>query len=118
MSCQLHKNQKIYKQFQLATSSINWVFIQNFVQTQCQTKNKGNPENNFFKFPMSLNCHYMVLMKNDRDKQQISILAKQFSPNNKRKTETQKSLKSLLIETNELNYNTFKDGKERTFHII
>jgi uridine kinase len=31
---------------------------------------------------MSLNCHYMVLMKNDRDKQQISILAKQFSPNN------------------------------------
>jgi hypothetical protein len=50
MSCQLHKNQKIYKQFQLATSSINWVFIQNFVQTQCQTKNKGNPENNFFKF--------------------------------------------------------------------
>jgi hypothetical protein len=36
----------------------------------------------------------------------------------KRKTETQKSLKSLLIETNELNYNTFKDGKERTFHII
>jgi hypothetical protein len=24
----------------------------------------------------------------------------------------------LLIETNELNYNSFKDGKERTFHII
>jgi hypothetical protein len=90
MSCQLHKNQKIYKQFQLATSSINWVFIQNFVQTQCQTKNKGNPENNFFKFLQDF----------------------------KRKTETQKSLKSLLIETNELNYNTFKDGKERTFHII
>ena len=90
MSCQLHKNQKIYKQFQLATSSINWVFIQNFVQTQCQTKNKGNPENNFFKFLQDF----------------------------KRKTETQKSLKSLLIETNKLNYNTFKDGKERTFHII
>ena len=90
MSCQLHKNQKIYKQFQLATSSINWVFIQNFVQTQCQTKNKGNPENNFFKFLQDF----------------------------KRKTETQKSLKSLLIETNELNYNTFKDGEERTFHII
>ena len=31
---------------------------------------------------MSLNCHYMVLMKNDRDRQQVSILAKQFSPNN------------------------------------
>ena len=31
---------------------------------------------------MSLNSHYMVLMKNDRDKQQISILARQFSPNN------------------------------------
>lgn len=31
---------------------------------------------------MSLNCHYMVLMKNDRDKQQTSILAKQFSPTN------------------------------------
>jgi hypothetical protein len=23
-----------------------------------------------------------------------------------------------LIETNKLNYNFFKDGKERTFHII
>jgi len=34
----------------ITTSSINWVFIQNFVQTQCQTKKKGNPENNFFKF--------------------------------------------------------------------
>lgn len=31
---------------------------------------------------MSLNAHYLVLMKNDRDKQQISTLAKQFSPNN------------------------------------
>lgn len=31
---------------------------------------------------MSLNCHYLVLMKNDRDKQQTSILAKQYSPNN------------------------------------
>lgn len=31
---------------------------------------------------MSLNCHYLVLMKNDRDKQQASILAKQFSPGN------------------------------------
>ena len=31
---------------------------------------------------MSLNAHYLVLMKNDRDKQQISILAKQYSPNN------------------------------------
>jgi hypothetical protein len=31
---------------------------------------------------MSLNSHYMVLMKNDRDKQQISILARQFMPNN------------------------------------
>ena len=31
---------------------------------------------------MSLNTHYLVLMKNDRDKQQIGILAKQFSPGN------------------------------------
>ena len=31
---------------------------------------------------MSLNSHYLVLMKNDRDKQQTSILAKQFSPHN------------------------------------
>lgn len=31
---------------------------------------------------MSLNCHYMVLMKNDRDKQQTTILAKQYSPGN------------------------------------
>ena len=31
---------------------------------------------------MSLNTHYLVLMKNDRDKQQISILARQFSPGN------------------------------------
>ena len=31
---------------------------------------------------MSLNCHYLVLMKNDRDKQQTSILGKQFSPKN------------------------------------
>lgn len=31
---------------------------------------------------MSLNCHYLILMKNDRDKQQVSILAKQFSPHN------------------------------------
>ena len=31
---------------------------------------------------MSLNSHYIVLMKNDRDKQQISILSKQISPNN------------------------------------
>ena len=51
-------------------------------------KKKGNPENNFFKFLQDL------------------------------KTETQKSLNSLLIETNELNNNIFKDGKERTFHII
>jgi hypothetical protein len=31
---------------------------------------------------MSLNSHYIVLMKNDRDKQQISILSRQISPNN------------------------------------
>ncbi len=31
---------------------------------------------------MSLNSHYLVLMKNVRDTQQISILAKQFSPYN------------------------------------
>lgn len=31
---------------------------------------------------ISLNSHYIVLMKNDRDKQQTSILAKQFSPGN------------------------------------
>jgi hypothetical protein len=43
-------------------------------------------QNLFFKDKsfrtMSLNTHYMVLMKNDRDKQQISILGKQISPNN------------------------------------
>ena len=31
---------------------------------------------------MSLNSHYIVLMKNDRDKMQTSILGKQFSPGN------------------------------------
>lgn len=31
---------------------------------------------------MSLNCHYFFLMKNDRDKQQLAILAKQFCPTN------------------------------------
>lgn len=31
---------------------------------------------------MSLNSHYFVIMKNERDKQQISILAKQFMPDN------------------------------------
>jgi uridine kinase len=31
---------------------------------------------------MSLNSQYIVLMKNDRDKQQISILSRQISPNN------------------------------------
>lgn len=31
---------------------------------------------------MSLNSHYFVIMKNPRDKQQISILAKQFCPGN------------------------------------
>jgi hypothetical protein len=31
---------------------------------------------------MSLNSHYIILLKNDRDKQQISILSKQISPNN------------------------------------
>lgn len=31
---------------------------------------------------LSLNAHYFVLMKNDRDKQQISILAKQVCPTN------------------------------------
>jgi hypothetical protein len=31
---------------------------------------------------MSLNAHYFVIMKNPRDKQQISILAKQFCPGN------------------------------------
>jgi len=50
MSCQLHKNQKIYKQFQLATSSINWVFIQNFVQTQCQTRKKEIQKTIFSNF--------------------------------------------------------------------
>ena len=43
-------------------------------------------QNLFFKDKsfrtMSLNSHYIVLMKNDRDKQQISILSKQISPNN------------------------------------
>lgn len=33
---------------------------------------------------MSLNAHYLVLMKNDRDKQQVSILAKQYRPGNSR----------------------------------
>ena len=33
---------------------------------------------------ISLNAHYFVLMKNDRDKQQISILAKQICPGNSR----------------------------------
>jgi len=31
---------------------------------------------------MSLNCHYLFIMKNERDKQQIGILAKQFCPGN------------------------------------
>ena len=31
---------------------------------------------------MSLNAHYFFIMKNERDKQQISTLAKQFSPGN------------------------------------
>jgi len=31
---------------------------------------------------MSLNAHYMFLMRNERDKQQIATLAKQFSPGN------------------------------------
>jgi hypothetical protein len=31
---------------------------------------------------MSLNSHYIVIMKNPRDKQQISILARQFKPTN------------------------------------
>jgi hypothetical protein len=31
---------------------------------------------------MSLNSHYIILMKNERDKQQIGILAKQFCPGN------------------------------------
>jgi len=31
---------------------------------------------------MSLNSQYIILMKNDRDKQQISILSRQISPNN------------------------------------
>jgi len=43
-------------------------------------------QNLFFKDKsfrtMSLNSHYIVLMKNDRDKQQISILSKQISPYN------------------------------------
>jgi hypothetical protein len=43
-------------------------------------------QNLFFKDKsfrtMSLNSHYIVLMKNDRDKQQISILGKQISPFN------------------------------------
>jgi len=43
-------------------------------------------QNLFFQNPvfrtMSLNSHYLVLMKNVRDNQQISILAKQYSPNN------------------------------------
>ena len=33
---------------------------------------------------MSLNSHYLVLMKNDRDKQQVTILAKQYRPGNNR----------------------------------
>jgi hypothetical protein len=33
---------------------------------------------------MSLNSHYIVLMKNDRDKMQTSILGRQFSPGNSR----------------------------------
>lgn len=31
---------------------------------------------------MSLNTHYFIIMKNARDKQQISVLAKQFCPGN------------------------------------
>ena len=31
---------------------------------------------------LSLNSHYIVIMKNPRDKQQVSILARQFNPNN------------------------------------
>lgn len=38
-------------------------------------------QNNSYR-TMSLNTHYMVLMRNPRDTQQISILAKQIRPNN------------------------------------
>ena len=38
-------------------------------------------QNKIFR-TMSLNTHYLVLMKNNRDKLQISTLAKQFSPHN------------------------------------
>lgn len=37
--------------------------------------------NKYFR-TMSLNAHYFTIMRNARDKQQISILGKQFSPNN------------------------------------
>jgi len=43
-------------------------------------------QNLFFKDKayrtMSLNSHYLFIMKNERDKQQIGILAKQFCPGN------------------------------------
>jgi len=39
-------------------------------------------QNKIFR-TMSLNAQYLVLMKNERDKQQISILAKQICPYNK-----------------------------------
>lgn len=41
-------------------------------------------QNNPYFRTMSLNAHYFTIMRNARDKQQISILGKQFSPNNVR----------------------------------
>ena len=63
-----------------------------FEQLFCNLSHHSNcsiiflTQNLFFKDKsfrtMSLNSHYIVLMKNDRDKQQISILSKQISPYN------------------------------------
>lgn len=63
-----------------------------FEQIFCNLSHHSNcsiiflTQNLFFKDQafrtMSLNSHYIVLMKNDRDKQQISILSKQVSPHN------------------------------------
>ncbi len=74
--------------FDDSMNSINSDFEQLF----CNLSHHSNcsiiflTQNLFFKDKsfrtMSLNSHYIVLMKNDRDKQQISILSKQISPNN------------------------------------
>ena len=65
---------------------------EDFVDIFCNLSHHGNlniiliVQNLFCKNPvfrtLSINSQYMVLMKNERDKRQISTLASQISPNN------------------------------------